>query len=64
MGGLGIFRGPADYFIPPDEYHIIGNPNSAIAAAIHVYSGQMTEGNMYTPTEDGYSKQTTQLCYS
>ncbi|NQU49988.1 MAG: cysteine dioxygenase family protein [Planctomycetes bacterium] len=55
--------GQADYFLPPAEYHVISNPNAATAATIHVYSGEMTECNFFTPIEVGYRKEEVQLAY-
>ncbi len=52
-----MFTGPgsAGSLIPPHEYHTIRNPDrDHVAISIHVYSGEMTTCNVFTPSGDGW----------
>jgi predicted metal-dependent enzyme (double-stranded beta helix superfamily) len=56
--------GEAGALIPPFEYHMIENPTSEPAITLHVYGGEMTWSNAYTPTGDGFRRERRQLSYT
>jgi predicted metal-dependent enzyme (double-stranded beta helix superfamily) len=45
--------GEAGKLIPPFEYHTIGNVESEPAVTIHVYGGEITSCQIFTPAEEG-----------
>ncbi len=45
--------GEAGKLIPPFEYHTIGNVESEPAVTIHVYGGEITSCQTFTPAEEG-----------
>jgi predicted metal-dependent enzyme (double-stranded beta helix superfamily) len=57
--------GEAGHLIPPFEYHMIENPDTAPAVTIHVYAGELTWCNAFYPLESGgYRREHRTLTYS
>ncbi len=55
VGAIQAGRGSAGSLIPPHEYHTIANANSDEATiSVHVYSGRMTNCNVFHPEDDGW----------
>jgi predicted metal-dependent enzyme (double-stranded beta helix superfamily) len=57
--------GEAGHLIPPFEYHMIENPDTAPAVTIHVYGGELTWCNAFHPVEGGgYRRERRTLSYT
>ncbi len=55
VGSIQAGTGSAGSLIPPHEYHTIANASSEhVAVSVHVYSGAMTECNIFNPDGDGW----------
>ncbi|MEM6935264.1 MAG: cysteine dioxygenase family protein [Pseudomonadota bacterium] len=59
VGAIQAGQGSAGSLIPPHEYHTIKNAHDdQIAVSVHVYSGCMTNCNVFMPIEgDWYQRQ-------
>jgi predicted metal-dependent enzyme (double-stranded beta helix superfamily) len=55
--------GDAGALIPPYEYHLIRNISKEPAVTLHVYAKEMTDCSIFIPEENGYRRETKQLCY-
>lgn len=57
VGSIVAGCGSAGSLIPPHEFHTIRNIDATNAAvSVHIYSGAMTECNMYIDDEDGWHR--------
>jgi len=57
--------GEAGKLIPPFEYHTIGNVTDKPAVTIHIYGGEITTCQVFTPVEQGgFRLEVKQLGYS
>ncbi|MDX1570499.1 MAG: cysteine dioxygenase family protein [Xanthomonadales bacterium] len=55
VGTMQAGYGSAGSLIPPHEYHTIQNITSdSVAVSVHIYSGSMTECNVFGPVGDGW----------
>ena len=55
VGSIQAGYGSAGSLIPPHEYHTIANASQKdVAVSVHVYSGAMTECNVFEPEGDGW----------
>ena len=60
VGSIVAGCGSAGSLIPPHEYHTIRNIDPTDSAvSVHIYSGAMTECNMFHEAEDGWHRRVT-----
>ena len=58
-------QGEAGHLIPPFEYHMIENADTAPAVTIHVYGGEMTSCTAFFPLDGGgYRREVRALSYA
>jgi hypothetical protein len=51
--------GDAGCLIPPFEHHILRNAlEDRRSVTVHVYAGEMSQCNLYLPTDDGWWEKT------
>ena len=59
-------KGAAGSLIPPFDYHVIENPDHDTAVTVHVYGGDMTGCNVFSPIDgsDRYRREWRKLSYT
>lgn len=56
--------GEAGALIPPFEYHVLENADTAPAVTLHVYGGEMTHCHVFEPVEGGWQRRYRELAYT